>query len=75
VVNPTFDSFQLRLEFNAVAPAGPAKAWVIAGNNPMAFNDPNQAPNIEIAEADSAALTEIVSVKPLSVTVFRAPVR
>jgi alpha-L-arabinofuranosidase len=75
VVNPTFDIYQLKIEFNAVAPAGPAKTWVIAGDDPMAYNDPNQAPRIAITEANNAELTDIVSVKPLSITLFRAPVR
>ncbi len=75
VVNPTFDVYQLKLEFNAVTPGGPAQTWVIAGEDPLAYNDPNQAPKIEINEAPNSELAELVSVKPLSITLFRAPIR
>jgi alpha-L-arabinofuranosidase len=73
IVNPTFDSFQLKMEFNAVTPAGPAKTWVIAGSDPMAYNDPNQEPKVFVREDPTTTLTDIVTIQPLSITLFRAP--
>jgi alpha-N-arabinofuranosidase len=76
VVNPTFDMYQLKLDLNGLTIAGKAKTWVIAGDDPMAYNDPSQSPpRIDINEDIDTELTEIVSIRPLSITLFRAPVR
>jgi alpha-L-arabinofuranosidase len=75
VVNPTYDVYQLKLKLNAVALAGKAKSWLIACDDPMAYNDPGQTPKIAIKDAAETDLTQTVVIKPLSTTLFRAPVR
>jgi alpha-N-arabinofuranosidase len=75
VVNPTYDLYQVKLNLNAVAVKGSAQTWVIAGDDPMAYNDPGQEPKITVADMGDTSLTETVWIKPLSISLFRAPVQ
>ncbi len=75
IVNPTFDIYQLKLDLSGVTVAGKAKTWFIAGDDPMAYNDPNQPPRIGISEDIESDLTDIVTIRPLSITLLRAPVK
>ncbi len=75
VVNPTWDTYQLRLDLGDVEPTGTAQTWVIAGDDPLAYNQPGEARDVDIATADPTDLTGTVAIKPLSITLFRAPVK
>ncbi len=75
VVNPTWDTYQLQLDLNDVEPAGTAQTWVIAGDDPLAYNQPGEPRNVDIATVDPTDLTGAVSIKPLSIALFRAPVK
>ncbi len=75
IVNPTRDAYRLKLDLNNVALAGAAQTWIIAGNDPMAYNQPGEPRNVDIASADPTDLTGAVAVRPLSITLLRAPVK
>jgi alpha-N-arabinofuranosidase len=75
VVNPTYDTYQLKLDLKAVTAAGKAQTWMIAGDDPMAYNDPGQPRNVTIESGDAADLGGVVSIAPLSITLFKAPVQ
>ncbi len=74
VVNPTRDPVTLRVNLKALRLEGKAQTWIIAGNDPMAFNQPGEPRKVDIEEAPPADLSAPVSVKPLSITLWRAPV-
>ncbi len=75
VVNPKSEAVQLKLSLNAVKLAGPAQTWIIAGNDPMAYNQPGEPRKVVIAVGSSADLGGTVSVKPYSITLWRVPVQ
>ncbi len=75
VVNPTSNTYQLNLDIAAAEPTAPAETWIIAHDDPMAYNQPGEPRKVDIVEGDPADLTGTVSVKPLSITLFRAPVQ
>ncbi len=75
IVNPTGDTYQLELDLNDVEPTGTAQTWVITADDPMAYNQPGEPRNVDIATADPTDLTGAVTVQPLSITLFRAPVK
>jgi len=75
IVNPTPDTYRLRLELDNVAAAGAAQTWIIAGDDPMAYNQPGEPRNVDIASTDPTDLTGPIAVKPLSITLLRAPVK
>ncbi|MCC7376223.1 MAG: hypothetical protein IT581_16310 [Verrucomicrobiales bacterium] len=51
-------------------PAG--KRWEIAGSDPQAFNDPDQAPRVVIKESE-AQFGDALTVGPCSITLFAFP--
>jgi len=75
VVNPTKDAAQLKLNFGSVKLAGKAQTWVIAGDDPLAYNQPGEARKVDIREAGAADLAGVVSVKPLSITLWKVAVQ
>jgi alpha-N-arabinofuranosidase len=75
VVNPTRDTAQLKLNPSAVKLAGQAQTWVITGDDPMACNQPGAPRKVDIQEAGAADLGGVVSVKPLSVTLWKVAVQ
>jgi len=75
VVNPTTDVVPLKFAVNGVKLAGQAQTWIIAGNDPMAFNQPGEPRRVDIAEAAATDLASPASVKPLSVTLWRVPLK
>jgi alpha-N-arabinofuranosidase len=75
VVNPTKDAAQLKLNLSSVKLAGKAQTWTIAGNDPMACNQPGEPRKVDIQETGAADLAGVVSVKPLSVTLWKVAVQ
>jgi alpha-N-arabinofuranosidase len=75
VVNPTKDAVQLKLNLGSVKLAGQAQTWVIAGDDPLAYNQPGEPRKVDIQEAGAADLAGTVSVKPLSITLWKAAVQ
>jgi alpha-L-arabinofuranosidase len=75
VVNPTKDAAQLKLNLGSIKLAGKAQTWVIAGDDPMAYNQPGESRKVDIQQAGAADLAGVVSVKPLSVTLWRVAIQ
>jgi len=74
VVNPTSDTVELRLNVRGAALAGSTKAWTIAGDDPMLYNDPGTPPVVEIRPTEVERADRLVS-RPLSITLVRLAVR
>jgi alpha-N-arabinofuranosidase len=75
LVNATIDTYKLNLNFAAAAPTGKAQVWQIAHEDPMAYNEPDQNPAIDIRSLPAADLTEAVTIAPVSITLFKVPVK
>jgi alpha-N-arabinofuranosidase len=75
IVNPTWDTYQLMISVDGVETGGEAKTWVITGDDPLAYNEPGQPRGVTMKAGDPVNLGETVSIKPLSITVLKAPVR
>jgi alpha-N-arabinofuranosidase len=75
VVNPTNDPAQVKLNLSAAELAGKAQTWIIAGNDPLAYNQPGEPRKVDIQEAGTTDLAGVVSVKPLSITLWKVPVQ
>lgn len=74
VVNPTAEGQHLTLQTTAVKLAAPGRAWEIAGDDPMLFNEPGKPPRVTIAEKEIPN-SEKLEVAPYSVTLFRFPTK
>jgi alpha-N-arabinofuranosidase len=75
VVNPTRDGAQLKLNLSSVKLTGQAQTWVIAGDDPLAYNQPGEPRKVDIQEAGSTDLSGVVTVKPLSITLWKVAVQ
>jgi len=75
VVNPKPDAPELKFNFASLATAGQAQTWMIAGDDPMAFNQPGEPRRVDIQQAPAADLNGTVQVKPYSITLWRVAVK
>ncbi len=75
VVNPTKDAAQVKLNLASVKLAGKAQTWVIAGDDPLAYNQPGEPRKVDIQEAGAADLAGVVTVKPLGITLWKVAVQ
>ena len=70
IVNPTRDSLQLPLTIKGIRLTGHGQRWQIAGSDPMAYNTPGEAPNVQIEQATVENVQDALQVEPCSVTLF-----
>ncbi len=75
LVNATIDTYRLDLSFDAVEPAGKAEGWQVTNPDPMAYNDPGRESVIDIEPLPAADLTETVTIPPVSITLYKVPVK
>jgi alpha-N-arabinofuranosidase len=75
IVNPTKTAYDLALDLKGAAIEGTGQRFQIAGSDPMAYNQPGRKPNIVIEKTELASITNKLTVSPLSVSLFRLPVR
>ena len=70
VVNPTLKEAKIPLELHGATLAGSGRRWQIAGNDPMAYDDPADPNKIKIEESAVADVGGQLAVGPCSVTLF-----
>jgi alpha-N-arabinofuranosidase len=75
IVNPTKTTYDLALDLKGAAIKGTGQQFQIAGSDTMAYNQPGRKPNVVIEKTKLAGITNKLTVPPLSVSLFRLPVR
>lgn len=70
VVNPTMRELDLPLTMAGATLTGSGQRWEIAGNDPMAYNEPGKPAKVTIQEPVVTGVTDKLSVAPCSVTLF-----
>ena len=75
IVNPTMQKFEVPVKMEGVKLSGKGRRWQIAGNDPMAYNEPGKAPGVAIEEAAVETLPVKLSVAPCSVTLVALDVQ
>lgn len=75
IVNPTLHPMELPLAVSGVALAGTGRQWQMAGDDPMAFNQPGETPRVTVEESAARMAEGKLSVRPCSVTLFALDVR
>ena len=74
IVNASLESAEVPLTLTGVKLTGNGRAWEIAGDDPRAYNDPDEAPNrVEIKPRPVGAVDRL-SLAPCSVTLFELEV-
>jgi len=75
VVNATMKDLAIPLQVKGVKLSGTGTRWQIAGNDPMAYNEPGKPPSVRIEEQAVKGISDTLSVGPCSVTLFALDVK
>ena len=75
IVNPTAQRLDLSIDVPGVELTGDGNRWEIAGDDPMAFNEPGKPPKIEIVQSPVSGIGGTLAVAPLSVTLYALPLK
>ncbi len=75
VVNPQAEPAQLKLNLASIGIKGKAQTWSIAGNDPLAYNQPGEPRKVDIVEGSPTDLSGAVTVRPMSITLWKAAVQ
>jgi alpha-N-arabinofuranosidase len=75
IVNATYDRYEIALDISNMKPSGKAAGWVIANDNPRAYNEPGKDLVVKIEDLPATDLSGKVSIKPVSITLFKVPVK
>jgi len=71
LVNPTRRALEVSLCAEGVCLNGKGTRWVIAGDEPEAYNHPGRPPEVTIERGAVRGADKTLAVPPLSVTIFR----
>ncbi|OQA00433.1 MAG: Intracellular exo-alpha-(1-_5)-L-arabinofuranosidase [Planctomycetes bacterium ADurb.Bin401] len=71
IVNPANESSTLPIIVKNLKLRDKGKVWTISHDDPMAFNDPDKAPVVKIAEKKISGIIDSLEILPLSITLFR----
>jgi len=70
IVNPTMELKEVPIAVTGAKLTGAGQCWQIAGNDPMAYNDPGKEPKIKIAQTAVKGISSKLKVEPCSVTLY-----
>ncbi len=75
VVNPTGEKVALELDVKGAALSGKGRLWLITGPDAGAYNVPGEKPVVTILEKRVRGAGDKLYAEPLSITLYRLPVR
>ena len=76
IVNPTRQEHQLEMDLKGVNLTGQGQKWVIAHDDPMAYNEPDKEPKVAIKQSPPlTGVSDGLLAGPLSVNLYRLSVR
>lgn len=70
VVNPTMKKLEIPLAVEGAKLSGTGRRWQIAGDDPMAYNEPGKEPKVTIEETAVSGVSDKLPVAPCSVTLY-----
>jgi len=75
VVNPTQDAYALTLELQDAQLTGGGQWWLVASDDPAAYNEPGQPPNVEIQEGSLTGSSSTLIVPASSIILYKLAAR
>jgi len=75
IVNPTMRELNLPLTLTGAELTGAGKKCEIAGDDPMAYNEPGKPANVTIEESTVTDVSDRLSVAPCSITLYALSVK
>ena len=70
IVNPTRQKLDLPWQLRGAKLTGAGRRWQIAGDDPLAYNDPGQPPKVTIEETAAGDVQTKLPLAPCSVTLY-----
>jgi hypothetical protein len=74
IVNATDSVHQLKLDVLGIRLAEPSTLWQITGKDLDAVDRVGQPPQVELKEIAIGGATQLLSVAPISINIYRIPV-
>ncbi len=71
IVNPTLRPLDLPLSIQGAKITGSGTQWQIAGDDPMAYNEPGKPPKVSIKETSVSGVSDKLTVPACSITLLR----
>lgn len=75
IVNPTMRKLDVAIDVPGVELVGSGTRWQIAGDDPMAYNEPGKPPKITLDQSAVSGVSDTLSVAPCSITLFALPLK
>jgi len=75
IVNPTEQKCELTMNLKNAQLTGDGRLWVISHSDPMAYNAPGEEPQVVIEEKRPGRISNMLSVPPLSISLYELPAR
>jgi alpha-N-arabinofuranosidase len=70
IVNPTLKPAAVALAVHGAKLTGKGRLWKIAGDDPMAYNEPGKPPAVSIEESPLEGVTDALEIAPCSISVY-----
>jgi len=70
IVNPTEAPYDVTLNLEGLELTGEGRCWTIAHDDPMAYNDPGQAPKVTIEEEPVSEIRDTLTSPGYSVRLY-----
>jgi len=75
IVNPTEQKYEIGVEIIGAKLTGKGQLWSIANSNPMAYNEPGVPDRVKIEEKTLSGISNKLDVSPLSISLYKLPIR
>jgi DUF1680 family protein/alpha-L-arabinofuranosidase len=75
IVNPTEQELELPIDLKGARITGKGGLWLIAHEDPMAYNDPGEEPRVRIVEKTIDGVSNTLKVPALSISLYKLPVK
>ncbi|HUU18861.1 MAG TPA: beta-L-arabinofuranosidase domain-containing protein [Sedimentisphaerales bacterium] len=75
IVNPTEQEHELPVDLEGVRLSGRGRLWLIANEDPMAYNEPGKKPRVKIVEKTIDNISSKLEAPALSISLYLLPVK
>ena len=75
IVNPTKQEHELPFNLEGARITGTGQLWLIAKNDPEAYNEPGKEPKIRIIEKEIDDVSDKLDAPALSISLYKLPVK
>ncbi|UCG59220.1 MAG: hypothetical protein JSU70_06855 [Phycisphaerales bacterium] len=75
IVNPTEREYEIPVDVKDADLGNRGRLWLIAHNDPMAYNEPGEKPKVTIEQQELSSVSDKLKAQPCSISLYELPVR